>query len=201
MLRCRASSLGDVLTYQGACAFKRPLAIAELTAKHVQAVAASGDAHRARRAAAGWQKVAHDSTTGGCVRIHERLSSVEDATASLGQSRSGESTFIPLSQLKALFFVREFAGDPTLIEMKVFSEPQQGRKMEVTFRDNEIMVGSTLTYRGAGNGFFLKPADPRSNNLRVFVTAAGMQQVRFVAREPSQLPTAIIQLPNPQVGR
>jgi hypothetical protein len=52
--------------------------------------------------------------------------------------------------------------------------------MEVTFRDNEIMVGSTLSYRGAGNGFFLQPADPRSNNLRVFVTAAGMRQLRFL---------------------
>ena len=32
VLRCRASSLGDILTYQGACAFKRPLPIPELPA-------------------------------------------------------------------------------------------------------------------------------------------------------------------------
>jgi len=56
----------------------------------------------------------------------------------------------------------------------------QGRRMEVTFHDNEIIIGSTLSYRGAGNGFFLQPADPRSNNLRVFVTPAGLQQVRFL---------------------
>ena len=31
-----------------------------------------------------------------------------------------------------------------------------------------------------GYGFFLGPADPRSNNLPVFVTAAGMQHVRFL---------------------
>jgi hypothetical protein len=52
--------------------------------------------------------------------------------------------------------------------------------MEVTFRDNEIIVGSTLSYRGEDNGFFLQPADPGSNNLRVFVTPAGLQQVRFL---------------------
>jgi len=41
-------------------------------------------------------------------------------------------------------------------------------------------VGSTLSYRAEGQGFFLQPADPRSNNLSVFVTAAGVQQVRFL---------------------
>ena len=182
VLRCRASSLGDVLTYQGACAFKRPLAIAELTAKHVapSQPAATPTAHSVA-AAAGWQKVVARFNDGRIVCGYTNDFHPSKTQLHLSANpRSGESTFIPLSQLKALFFVREFAGDPTLMEMKVFSEPQQGRKMEVTFRDNEIMVGSTLTYRGAGNGFFLKPADPRSNNLRVFVTAAGMQQVRFV---------------------
>jgi hypothetical protein len=42
------------------------------------------------------------------------------------------------------------------------------------------MVGSTLGYRGEGNGFFLHPADGRSNNQRVFVTASGVQRMRFL---------------------
>ena len=52
--------------------------------------------------------------------------------------------------------------------------------MEVTFSDNEVMVGSTLSYGIEGHGFFLRPADPRSNNLSVFVTATGMQQIRLL---------------------
>jgi len=88
--------------------------------------------------------------------------------------------FIPLAQLKALFFVREFSGDPTLVESKDFVDPPKGRKVEVTFHDNEVMVGSTLGYRGEGNGFFLHPADGRSNNQRVFVTASGMRRMRFL---------------------
>ena len=94
--------------------------------------------------------------------------------------RQGESTFIPLTKLKALFFVREFSGDPTLVESKDFVDPPKGRKVEVTFHDHEVMVGSTLGYRGEGNGFFLHPADGRSNNQRVFVTASGMRRMRFL---------------------
>jgi hypothetical protein len=94
--------------------------------------------------------------------------------------RHGESLAIPQSQLKALFFVREFTGDPQRVEARFFPETPHGRKMEVTFCDNEVLVGSTLSYRTEGHGFFLRPADPRSNNLSVFVTAAGMQNVRFL---------------------
>ena len=42
--------------------------------------------------------------------------------------RQAESTFIPLSQLKALFFVREFAGDPTLVETKVFGDRRRAAR-------------------------------------------------------------------------
>ena len=74
-------------------------------------------------------------------------------------------------------------GDPTRVEATFFSDTPHGRKIEVTFRDNEIMVGSTVSYQTEGHGFFLRPADPRSNNLSVFVTAAGIQQVRFLLTE------------------
>ena len=130
---------------------------------------------------AGWQKVVARFNDGRIVCGYTNDFHPSKTQLHLSPNpRQGDSTLIPLSQLKALFFVREFTGDPTRVETKDFSEPPQGRKMEVTFHDNEVMVGSTLGYRGAGNGFFLQPADPRSNNLRVFVTPAGMQQVRFL---------------------
>jgi hypothetical protein len=84
--------------------------------------------------------------------------------------RDGESTIILLSDLKALFFVREFAGNPMREDDKFFSQTPNGDRMEVTFLDNEVMVGSTQSYLDEGQGFFLQPADPRSNNLSVFVT-------------------------------
>jgi hypothetical protein len=67
-----------------------------------------------------------------------------------------------------------------LVESKDFVDPPNGRKVEVTFHDDEVMVGSTLGYRGEGNGFFLHPADRRSNNQRVFVTASGVRRMRFL---------------------
>jgi hypothetical protein len=93
---------------------------------------------------------------------------------------AGNAAFVPLSQLKALFFVRDFNGNPRHVEERQFIQRPQGRKIEVTFRDGEVLVGSTLNYRPDGQGFFVQPADARSNNLRVFVTHAAIRHRRFV---------------------
>ena len=177
VLRCRMASLGEILKYQGACAFKRPLTIPELTTRRAPQTARVAPSERST----GWQKVIARFNDG-------RLSYgyTNDFHPSKNElhispnPRQGESTSIPLSKLKALFFVREFLGDPTRVDCKDFLDPPQGRKVEVTFRDREVMVGSTLAYRSDGNGFFLYPADPGSNNLRVFVTTAGLQRARFL---------------------
>jgi hypothetical protein len=182
VLRCRLATPGDILTYQGACAFKRPLTIPELTrslAAQSPRSAAPLASHPAEDA--GWQKVVARFRDGRIVRGY--TNDFHPSKPQLHVSfnpRHGESTLVLVSQLKALFFVREFTGDPALVESREFTEPAQGRKMEVTFLDNEVMVGSTLGYRREANGFFLHPADPRSNNLRVFVSAAGIQQARFL---------------------
>jgi len=101
----------------------------------------------------------------------------------LSDLRDGKSTIILLSDLKALFFVRDFAGDPIRLDDKFFSQTPNGDRIEVTFLDNEVMLGSTQSYGDEGRGFFLQPTDPRSNNLSVFVTAAGVQNMRFLSPE------------------
>ena len=93
---------------------------------------------------------------------------------------AGAAALVPLSQLKALFFVKDFAGDPSYVDERHFAKRPIGRKIEVVFRDGEVLVGSTLNYRPDGQGFFVQPADPRSNNLRVFVTHAAIRHIRFV---------------------
>ena len=181
VLRCRAASLGEVLKYQGACAFKRPLTIPELTAKLAAPLPPAAPVARQAAPTVGWQKVIARFRDGGLVCGYTNDFHPTKAQLHLSPNpRHGESMFIPLAQLKALFFVRDFTGDPELVERKAFSDPPQGRKIEITFHDHEIMVGSTLAYREEGHGFFVHPADPRSNNLRVFVTAAGMHKVRFL---------------------
>ncbi len=96
-------------------------------------------------------------------------------------SRSGEQGVeISLKDLKAVFLVRDFAGDPEYAERKKYlnGEKATGRKLEVTFQDGEVMVGSTLGYDRNRPGFFLLPADSKSNNIRVFVVASALKQVR-----------------------
>ena len=86
-----------------------------------------------------------------------------------------------LADLKALFFVRTFDGDPSRQDQQTFDRAPNGRAIAVTFRDGEVLVGATFTYDAAREGFFLFPADPRSNNTRVYVVAA---QVLGVERVP-----------------
>lgn len=98
---------------------------------------------------------------------------------SITASRS-ERVIVPLSRLKAVFFVRDFAGNPAYTDGDVSNNPGSGRRIEVTFTDNEVVRGTTLNYRPDGQGFFVIPSDGRSNNQRIFVVSAALRHVRFV---------------------
>ncbi len=93
---------------------------------------------------------------------------------------SGPRVSVPIGHLKAVFFVREFDGQASHVESRAFEERAQGRKVEVAFLDDEVLVGTTLNYRPDGGGFTVFPADPQSNNLRVFVVASAVRHVRLL---------------------
>ena len=95
---------------------------------------------------------------------------------------SGDATEVIIKELKAVFFVKDFAGNPMHEERKEYKEGEkpQGRKVEVTFKDNEVLVGTTLGYDPSRPGFFIFPADPKSNNDRVFVVSTAVKKVRFL---------------------
>jgi hypothetical protein len=42
-----------------------------------------------------------------------------------------------------------------------------------------VVTGRTLNYRADGNGFFVVPADPLANNVRIFIVATAVREVRF----------------------
>jgi len=92
----------------------------------------------------------------------------------------GEEVYV--KELKAVFFVKDFVGNAAYNEIKHFAEGQQysGRKVEVTFTDDEVLVGSTIGYDPSRLGFFVTPVDPQSNNLRVFVISAAVRNFRFL---------------------
>jgi hypothetical protein len=98
----------------------------------------------------------------------------------LADKPSEEGIEIFLRDLKALFLVRDFSGNPKYKERKKYVEGENpsGRKLEITFCDGEVMVGTTLGYDSNRPGFFIFPADPQSNNVRVFVISSAVKKVR-----------------------
>ena len=89
---------------------------------------------------------------------------------------------VSLRDLKAVFFVRNFSGDDCYEERKTFVAGKAlfGKKIEVTFKDEEVLVGTTTGYDGQRPGFFLFPADDKTNNTRTFVVTASIKNVRFL---------------------
>ena len=95
---------------------------------------------------------------------------------------TGEAMEVSIRDLKAVFFVRDFIGDPLYKERKLFLEGQkaQGRKLEVICIDNELFVGSTLGYDPNRKGFFVFPVDPSSNNIRVFIVSSAVKKFSYL---------------------
>ena len=87
-------------------------------------------------------------------------------------------TDLHLKDLKAVFFVRDFAGNPERRETNDFPQGGRGRKLEVTFSDGEKLTGTTEGYSPQKAGFFMFPADSQSNNHRIFVINANVREVR-----------------------
>jgi len=89
---------------------------------------------------------------------------------------------IRTADLKALFFVKDFAGDPEHVQKNEF-EPTHSlaeRRIKVVFKDGEVLVGTTTGYQPGRPGFFLEPADATSNIERCYVVAAATQEVSFL---------------------
>ncbi len=95
---------------------------------------------------------------------------------------SHEIVELRMRQLKAIFFVKTFEGDPARDDTRGFIEgPQekpQGRKIAVRFRDGEFMCGYTMSWSPDREGFFIFPANSASNNDRVYVIATATVEIK-----------------------
>jgi len=99
-----------------------------------------------------------------------------------GGSGPGDVVEVKLEDLKAVFFVRDFTGNAKHVERKQLAagERAQGRLMEVTCKDGEVIVGTTTGYDPKRPGFFLFPIDPSANNARVFLVTGAVSTARFL---------------------
>jgi len=101
---------------------------------------------------------------------------------------SGGTIEVMVKHLKAIFVVRDFIGNPQYDERKKYVEGEKpsGLKLEVTFTDGEVIAGSTLLgYDPKRQGNFISPADPNSNNIRVFVVSSAVKSVRQLFDDPA----------------
>jgi transcriptional antiterminator Rof (Rho-off) len=95
--------------------------------------------------------------------------------------KEGETIEVQLKDLKAVFFVRDFVGNPAYDERKQFLENQQisGRKVRISFKDGEVLVGATIGCDPKRQGFFIFPPDEETNNLKVYVVMSAVNEVEF----------------------
>jgi hypothetical protein len=99
-----------------------------------------------------------------------------------GGTGPGDVVEMNIEDLKAVFFVRDFEGNPKHVERKkpAPGERPQGRLIEVICKDGEVIVGTTTGYDPKRPGFFLFPIDPSANNLRVFLVTSAVRSARFL---------------------
>jgi|SRR5687767_8608603 hypothetical protein len=103
---------------------------------------------------------------------------VADASAGAG----APPIRVQVGDLKALFFVKDFAGSPAHKSRNDFTEGRAaaGRKIQVVFKDGETLAGTTQGYQPGRPGFFMVPADPDANTERCYVVAAATKSITLL---------------------
>ncbi len=86
---------------------------------------------------------------------------------------------IPLSSIKAIFFVKDFEGNSKYKAGSDFNEgsPKAGKSVSVKFHDGEVIRGKAINISDEKDGFFLYPADPLDNNEKVFIVRKNVLEV------------------------
>ena len=94
----------------------------------------------------------------------------------------GPAVEVRCNLLKAVFFVKKLEGNPARGSIQGFlaapAATAHGKKIAVRFKDGELMCGYTLSHQPGRDGFFLFPADPESNNTRVYVLSAAAAEIK-----------------------
>lgn len=90
----------------------------------------------------------------------------------------------PQEELKALFFVKDFAGNKDyksdVTESKLVREKKVGKKVAIKFKDGETMYLLAYDLDRFEKGFYAFPIDEKSNNDRLFVFRHAIEAIRDV---------------------
>jgi hypothetical protein len=97
----------------------------------------------------------------------------------LKNNDSGMIEEIDIKYLKAVYFVKSFEGNSAYQEKTDIERVGLGKKIKVHFKDGETLVGYTQGYTPTRDIFIVFPADPDSNNEKVFVVTKSTTSVSF----------------------
>jgi len=84
---------------------------------------------------------------------------------------------VNIEDLKAAFFVKDLDGNKEYDESYGDRVVGAGKKIQVRFKDGEAVIGYALSYSPDRTGFFLIPADKKSNNERIFVVISSTEKI------------------------
>jgi len=94
----------------------------------------------------------------------------------------GGSREIQVRELKGVFFVKDLDGDLGHAKSNIFdpADLTPGRKIRVLFKDGEVLMGYTPDFLSTRPGFFVLPADLRSNSDRCYIVTAATERVSLI---------------------
>jgi hypothetical protein len=87
---------------------------------------------------------------------------------------------VNLKELKAVFFVKSFEGDPIYVDKLFVERVGLGKRIKIRFKDGETMIGYTQGYSPDRMGFDFFPHDPDSNNEKAFIVNDATDAVSFL---------------------
>ncbi len=90
------------------------------------------------------------------------------ANLPLAAQPGAEPELVPTEKVKAIFFMLG-AGEK--------APTPEGKRVRVTFRDGRQVAGFSPDYDESGVGFFMIPADTRTNTGRIWVYRTAVRQV------------------------
>jgi hypothetical protein len=99
-------------------------------------------------------------------------------------AQTNESISVAWSEVKSIFFVKSFRGDPTRKGLRFYAKgPAVGEILaEIRFNDNEVIEGTidNSAKHIVGVGVLLYPSDPNSNNLMVYANKSAIANYRVL---------------------
>ena len=93
-------------------------------------------------------------------------------------TQQGKEQTFSLDKLKAVFFVKDFQGNPDYDEIKFLNKQSVSSMIwvRVEFFDGELLEGKIANNMDliSSPGFFLSPSDQDTNNKRVYVIKSSL---------------------------